>query len=335
MEKKKKTLLKDLTVTSVDLCNRGANPEAHFMLKKSTEALKGGEKMNIGVFANVANTVKKIFGVNASTEEVQTIINATQKSTIEKERENMIFALQKSISSIMKDDTLDDEEKEEELAYSFDEFSISLEKAIKQWKEDELEEEDSEEDLEEELETNDAESEKTTKKEDTEMFDTEKMSPEDKEIYFALAEKYGEHTKEKTKELHPEVKKALEEAQSTRNELEELKKSLEISKLETIAKKYEIIGKKPDELAAKLYELQKSDAYNDYIAMLDEMVSMTENTGIFKEYGSNRTGSGTVDAKMSAAVSEIMKTDTSLTYSQAVVKACDNDSELKTAFEGR
>lgn len=167
------------------------------------------------------------------------------------------------------------------------------------------------------------------------MFDIEKMSAEDKEIYDALAKKYSGHTEEETQDLHPEVKKALEEAALTKAELLELKKSLEISKLEAIAKKYEIIGKQPDELAAKLYELQKSEAYNDYIAMLDEMVSMTENTGIFKEYGSNRAGSGTVDAKMSAAVSEIMKADTSLTYSQAVVKACDNDSELKTAFEGR
>lgn len=32
---KEKTLLKDLTVNSVDLCKRGANPDAYFVLKKA------------------------------------------------------------------------------------------------------------------------------------------------------------------------------------------------------------------------------------------------------------------------------------------------------------
>ena len=135
--------------------------------------------------------------------------------------------------------------------------------------------------------------------------------------------------------LHPEVKKALQEAETAKEELEKLKKSLELKEFESIAKQYEVIGKNTEELATKLYELKKSneESYKDYIAMLDEMVSMTEASGIFKEYGSNRAGAGNKKQQAEQRIKELMKSDSALTYEEAFTRVCEESAELKKALE--
>lgn len=139
----------------------------------------------------------------------------------------------------------------------------------------------------------------------------------------------------KRPELHPEVKKALEEAEILKAELEEMKKSVEIGKMELVAKKYEVIGKKPEELAPKLYEMKKSGgtAFNDYVTLLDEQVEMVEKSGIFKEVGSNRSGGGNAEMQLEMRIKDLRKADSALTYEQAFVRACDEDPELKKAVE--
>lgn len=135
--------------------------------------------------------------------------------------------------------------------------------------------------------------------------------------------------------LHPEVKKALQEAETAKEELEKLKKSLELKEFESIAKQYEVIGKNTKELATKLYELKKSneESYKDYIAMLDEMVSMTEVSGMFKEYGSNRAGAGSKKQQAEQRIKELMKSDSALTYEEAFTRVCEESAELKKALE--
>ena len=179
-----------------------------------------------------------------------------------------------------------------------------------------------------------SESETETEQEDENM-DINKMTDDDKAIYEALKKKYEPEEQPEQKELHPEVKKALQEAETAKKELEELKKSLELKEFEGIAKQYEIIGKSTDELAPKLYELKKSNeqAYHDYIAMLDEMVSMTQASGIFKEYGSSRAGAGSQKQQAEQKIQELMKSDTAMTYEQAFTRVCEENTELKKALE--
>ncbi len=135
--------------------------------------------------------------------------------------------------------------------------------------------------------------------------------------------------------LHPEVKKALQEAETAKEELEKLKKSLELKEFENIAKQYEVSGKNTEELATKLYELKKSneESYKDYITMLDEMVSMTEVSGMFKEYGSNRAGAGSKKQQAEQRIKELMKSDSALTYEEAFTRVCEESAELKKALE--
>jgi hypothetical protein len=158
------------------------------------------------------------------------------------------------------------------------------------------------------------------------MLDTEKMSPEDKTAYEGILKKYEvpdtdpEPTLAQT-ELNPEVKKALED-------VADLRKSLEMKDLQIVAKKYEAIGKNSEELAPKLYDLKKAGgtAYDDYIAILDEMCVTSANSGIFKEFGSNAAGSVTGD--LNGYVSEIRKAHPELSQAQAIVKAYEEHPDL-------
>lgn len=164
---------------------------------------------------------------------------------------------------------------------------------------------------------------------DMATIDINKMSPEDKAVLEALEKKYAAEPdtiiQEGLGEMHPDVQKALDEVQ-------ELRKSLELKELEGVAKKYEVIGKKAPELAQKLYDLKKAGEqhYNDYVALLDEQVQMS-NSGIFKEYGTSR-GGGPSD--LDATVAELRKADPSLTQAQAIVKAYETNPALDP-FTGR
>ena len=161
-------------------------------------------------------------------------------------------------------------------------------------------------------------------KSENEILESNFITEEDKIAYKALKKKYEPEIQAEPKQpiLHSEVKKALQEAETAKQELEELKKALELKEFENIAKQYEVIGKNTEELATKLYGLKKSDeqSYNDYIAMLDEMVEMTQASGIFKEYGSSRTGAGSQKQQAEQRIQELMKSDSSLTYAQAFTR---------------
>ena len=67
--------------------------------------------------------------------------------------------------------------------------------------------------------------------------------------------------------------------------------------------------------------------------MLDEMVEMTQASGIFKEYGSNRAGTGSQKQQAEQRIQELMKSDSNLTYQQAFVRVCEESAELKKALE--
>ena len=84
------------------------------------------------------------------------------------------------------------------------------------------------------------------------------------------------------------------------------------------------------ELAQKLYDLKQAGEqhYNDYVALLDEQVSMA-GAGIFKEYGSGRTASD-----LDSTVAQMQKAAPSLTRAQAVVKAFEMNPALDP-FTGR
>lgn len=133
----------------------------------------------------------------------------------------------------------------------------------------------------------------------------------------------------------PTVKKAITELENTRAELLNLKKQFELSALEFEADKYRILGRQPKELAHKFYELKKAGggAYEEYKSLLEEQAVMIEQSGLFKEIGSGHNGAVDGKEKLRKRVEAIRKENPSLTYAQAVVKACDEDPKLKEVCE--
>ncbi len=289
--------LKNVLVNSVDLCKQGANQRAFICLKKSMEEKENMSDLKTSIIQNVCKEL------NITIEDVCKALGFSIQEQ-ETQEQKIKKAMETSLISVLKDESKTVEQKEELLQKSVNEFYSTVYDFAKE------EEQESEE------------------------MNINKMNEYDRAVYEALKKKY-ETEEPKQQTLHPEVKKALKEAETAKQELQELKKSLELKEFENIAKQYEVIGKNTEELAAKLYELKKSEeqSYNDYIAMLDEMVEMTQASGIFKEYGSNRAGAGSQKQQAEQRIQELMKSDSNLTYQQAFVRVCEENAELKKALE--
>ena len=136
--------------------------------------------------------------------------------------------------------------------------------------------------------------------------------------------------------LHPEVKKTLDENRALTAQIDEMRKSLALKDLTAMAQKYEVVGKKAEELAPKLYELKKAGgtAYEDYVGLLDEQVTLVEKSGMFGEIGSNRAGTiGSMDGELRGKAVEITKNMDGLNPALAMVKAFEQNPELAAQYE--
>ena len=302
--------LKNVLVNSVDLCKQGANQRAFICLKKSVE-----EGNHVDLKTSIIQNVCKELNIT-----IEDVCKALGFSIQEEENQQQKIkkAMQESLLSVLQDESKTAEQKQQIVQKSVNEFFDTIYDFAKEEQQSES---------------------KTETEQENENMDINKMTEDDKAVYEELKKKYElekqQETQAEQKELHPEVKKALQEAETAKKELEELKKSLELKEVEGIAKQYEIIGKSTEELAPKLYELKKSNeqAYHDYITMLDEMVSMTQASGIFKEYGSGRAGAGSQKQQAEQKIQELMKSDTAMTYEQAFTRVCEENTELKKALE--
>ena len=271
-----KNKLTDMEINSVDLCKRGANQRAIIKLLKSADLGEGGEGDSMGVIAKIADALQRV--ISRGEPELQPITKAAGAEQVRITTD----ALRKSLESIIADDSLSPVEKRDMMADSLQQFTLEATDLMDGWadaigKADDMPEDDPEGDdpMEEEEEPEEPEGVEDPEEgespgddpEDNNVekgvfdmatIDINKMSPEDKATLDELAKKYGAVEPAAT-EVHPDVKKAIDE-------VAELRKSLEIKELEGVAKKYEIIGKKAEDLAPKLYELKKAGEqhYNDY-----------------------------------------------------------------------
>lgn len=133
------------------------------------------------------------------------------------------------------------------------------------------------------------------------------------------------------KGLNPEVKKELESLKKFREEAE-------TRELESVAGKYEIIGKKKEELVPMLKSLKTAGgtAYNDMIAMLDATVAAVNQSGVFSEVGKSGHGLARVsdaEGKIEGIAKGYMEKEPSLSYTEALAKAWENNPELMDAYD--
>lgn len=349
--RKKPTKLKKMKLNSVDFVRRGANPAADIALYKSYEGEpKEEEKHSFfkSLSDSIAGAIKKAFSEDDDSAEYMDVAKA------ESDLLTFTDVLGESFSSIMKDDTLDQNEKIGMVCKSMSEFNETLEGYLSSF--DTLEKSDGsyyatnnysnlekgEEEMTVNLENVDkslltpdeasqldaliAKACKTKKADDMEDFPEEKA-------------KAGKVNPEKAMEeeednLTPAVKKALEE-------VENLKKSYEMKELENVAKKYEVLGKKASEEAAVLYDLKKSGEsnYNAYIAAMDAQVSLVEKSGLFSEIGKSGSYNFTSvkksepETQIETIAKSYMEKDPNLGYVDAVAKAWENNPQLMAAYD--
>lgn len=121
--------------------------------------------------------------------------------------------------------------------------------------------------------------------------------------------------------------------------MEKLEKSIAMQEFTEIAKKYAALGENETELAQTLYDMKKSNEgnYKAYIAVLDKSLGLVEKSGLFAEIGKStgaygNAAGGTV-GKVEQIAGEIMKSDSSMTREQAIVKAWTDHPELVAEYE--
>lgn len=132
-------------------------------------------------------------------------------------------------------------------------------------------------------------------------------------------------------ELHPEVKKALDE-------MRDIAKNLEMKEMTDVAKKYAVpLGKKEDELAKTLYDMKKSSptSYDAYISVLEQSLEMVEKSGLFTEIGKSGRGpvGGNAEAKIEGIAKSYMEKDPSMDYNTAIAKAWENNPDLCDEYD--
>lgn len=381
---KKKTKLKKIELTSVDMVRRGANQEAYINLYKSAgdpaepnapsvtttstppDAPGAAQTDEIpqGLLKSIVEAVKGFFKAEGSLEDepdeldspegvekaAETFADKREQQEIRDDRWRYQDALNMSIDSILQDGTITAERKSEMMAESILQFSNAYmemcEKLLKttanrvteptatldavgksQENSPEIEEKGGNEEMKidksrftaEELATYDALIAKGKVEDDEPEKDVE--TPE-KEV-------------EKSAEMHPEVKKALDE-------MAELKKSMEMQQMTDIAKKYVSLGKKEDELAQTLYDMKKSSpaSYDAYIAVLDQNLDLVNKSGLFTEIGKSGAAGGFTSVAKSEPESRIdaiakgyLEKDPNMDYDTAVLKAWENNPDLLDAYD--
>ena len=368
----KPTKLKKMKLNSVDFVRRGANPAADIALYKSYDGVpdeEDDEKQSFfkSLTDSIAGAIKKAFTEEDDSVEYMDVAKAEHDLT------TFTDVLGESFSSIMKDDSLSQEERIEMVQKSTFEFIDTLGDYLSSF--DTLEKSfDNPKDSQTAKVTNQLSN--IRKGEDAEMkiyedVDKSLLSPEEAATLDALVAKAcktekacgsgtvetekacgkqtckkedmpaGKVNPEKAMEqeednsgLPPEVKKALEE-------VETLKKSYEMRELESIAKKYEVLGKKASEEAQTLYDLKKSGEsnYNAYIAALDAQVDLVEKSGLFTEIGKSgnfnysSVAKSEPETKVEAIAKGYMEKDPNMSYADAVAKAWENNPDLMSAYE--
>lgn len=330
---KKTTKLKKLDMTSVDLVKRGANQAADICFFKSAEGQE--EEVPHGLLKSIQETVKNWFTGAKANEEAEDF-GVTKANYME--------ALDYSIDSILNDSTMDGVAKAEMAAESIEDFCDAMKAQVAKT-----------------MGATPAEYDpgagqvgKTFEYEEGEnevRIDKSRFTEEELQAYQRLIAKgtvsddddgyvpeVSREDEEGDEEMNPDVKKALEEA---RQEIETMKKSFEMKELHEIAKKYTTLGKKEDELADKLYNMKKSspEAYDSYVALLDEQLDLVNKSGMFEEIGKSGHGAyvagGDTVGKIESIATDIMKSDPEMTRPEAIMKAWEQHPELLADYENK
>lgn len=122
--------------------------------------------------------------------------------------------------------------------------------------------------------------------------------------------------------------------QAELDSLRKFRESYEDRELHEVAKRYALIGKKEDELFPILKSMKAAggNAYDSYIAVLDESMKLAESSGTFSEIGKRGGEAPDAWARAEAKAAEIMKSK-NITKAQALDEVLMNDPALRAECE--
>ena len=376
MKTKGKTKLEDLEVKKIDAVDIGADQKANILIKKrgGTGEPKGNFfKRFFNAFCDSLGVNSE--DVRKSMEDEATsfddVMNEKKIYDVRDQIWNACNSLEQSIVSILLDKECED--KQAAIAQSIDQFKAFSDDASKSWikleraatdKEDTVVADDFEiAKMQEVIEKScDPETINKEKKEkENEMaFDISNMTEEEKKE--ALKVLQADASKESTEkrfnsgtgedQIQEAVNKAMSNAMEdvTKNFSDMMAKIMEpIQKraeeaeqksLEEVAKKYELLGTKAEDLVPVLKSMKATsdEAYNKFIASMDNNLAVIQKSGLFEEIGKSggaHTGNDDTEgvAKMNAKVAEIKKSMPNLTDAQAQDIVMQNDPELRAMFD--
>lgn len=370
----KRTKLKKINLTSVDMVRRGANQEAYINLYKSagdpenpsappgTPGSPEQGEIPQGLWKSIVDAVKSFLGTGEAEEgnpagpegvekAADTFSDKIAQQEIRDNRWKFQDALNCSIDSILNDNELSEEEKVEMMNTSVEQFAAAYKEMCAKLAKTTANKTATETPATAVGKTQEVNPDNNEEGEEDMKIDKSRFSPEELAQYEALLakgrveddddqddkedkfpKKKEEKEVEKSAEMHPEVKKALEEMQN-------LQKSMEMKEMTDIAKKYALLGKKEDELAKTLYDMKKSspESYNAYVEVLDQSLALVNKSGQFEEIG--KSGSYTSvaksepEARIDGIAKSYMEKDPTMDYNTALMKAWENNPDLVDAYE--
>lgn len=376
MKTKGKTKLEDLEVKKIDAVDIGADQKANILIKKrgGAEEPKGNFfKRFFNAFCDSLGVNSE--DVRKSMEDEATsfddVMNEKKIYDVRDQIWNACNSLEQSIVSILLDKECED--KQAAIAQSIDQFKAFSDDASKSWikleraatdKEDTVVADDFEiakmqEVIEKSCDPETINKEKR-EKENEMAFDISNMTEEEKkEALKALQDDANKQDTQKRfnsgageDQIQEAVNKAMSNAMEdvTKNFSDMMAKIMEpIQKraeeaeqksLEEVAKKYELLGTKAEELVPVLKSMKATsdEAYNNFIASMDNNLAVIQKSGLFEEIGKSggaHTGNDDTEgvAKMNAKVAEIKKSMPNLTDAQAQDIVMQNDPELRAMFD--
>lgn len=365
---KAKTKLKNIHLTSVDLCQQGANPDADITLYKSVPTQE--EKSPV---KRALSLLKHTFSNNGVRKDAQTFGDVENSQEQRRSFYQYQDAFYTSIQSILEDDEQDNPTKRDLLLQSLSEFSDAMSDWIGTLFPDEtLEKKKGDTDM------------------DDENFDLSALSDEDQKTFKGLLGKVkpaakkkpadtkkGDGTTKKSVDSLPDdqstpnptsatepistpapaqtpspaaapssissdpaVQKAIERMNALSDRMEKSFQQQEENAMQDVAKKYAPLGEKQEDLAKTLCTMKASGpaAYDAYIGALDKALAAVQksDSSLFGEIGksSHQYEAATGSVQKAQEIAKSIQSDhPELTPQQAMVRAFEEHPELETEYE--
>ena len=147
------------------------------------------------------------------------------------------------------------------------------------------------------------------------------------------SEERASRMKKRVEELHPDVRKALDENETLRKQVAAL---VAKDELETFKKRAQEIGV-PVDKADTLMKASHGDksAIEEVFAMMKTVTAALDGSAVFKEFGSNQSVQGDEVDVIKAKAAELRKADPKLSEEQAFAKAYADPANRKIAAAER